>query len=53
MKTMRIWREDGYLHIRVSGYPHKIYLYYTKREAIRKYRQECGLVGKHLNMVEA
>lgn len=31
-------------------YPSRRYLYYGKRDAMRLYRQEMGLVGKHIEI---
>ena len=52
MLNMYIRRSCGYLLIRVDGFPKRRYLYYTKREAVRRYRQEFGLVGKHMKRIE-
>lgn len=30
-----------------SGYPYRHYIFYTAREAMRLYRLEFGLKGKH------
>ena len=39
-------------YIRVEGYPEIGYFGYTKREAIKNYRQKFGLIGKHIYFSE-
>jgi len=39
---------DPMLIIHVEGFPRWRYMDYTKREAIRQYRRQFGLVGKHI-----
>jgi hypothetical protein len=31
-------------------YPVREYYYYSKRDAVRMYRQEMGIVGKHVEL---
>lgn len=52
MLEMYLRKSGGWWLIRVLGYPTRRYLYYTKREAVKKYRQEFGLVGKHMVQCE-
>ena len=52
MLTMHLRRSGGWWWITVDGFPTKRYMFYTKREAVRRYRQEFGLVGKHMKRIE-
>lgn len=52
MLEMYMRKSNGWWLIRVHGYPTRRYLYYTKREAVKKYRQEFRLVGKHMVQYE-
>lgn len=53
-----IWRIPGGYKIRAemeinpNRYHSMKYYDYSKREAIRQYRQQFGLVGKHLQLIE-
>lgn len=55
MLYMYIERDSAWI-IRVSekrdrrwrDYPERRYIDYTKREAVKMYRQEFGLVGRHM-----
>lgn len=51
----------GYIHkgnscvsfyIHVEGYPETGYLYYSLRDAIRKYRIDNGLRYKHIDFID-
>lgn len=35
-------------YIRIDGYPERGYTYYSFRDALKLYREEFGLVGKHI-----
>ena len=48
MLTGFIWYDRGWYKIQVKGYPRVNYLWYSKREAIQKYRLDHGLRGKHI-----
>lgn len=39
-------------YIRVDGYPEEGYLYYSLRDAIRKYRDAYGLRYKHIDFID-
>ena len=39
-------------YIRVEGYPERGFFDYTFREALKAYRQQYGLVGKHINFFD-
>lgn len=43
-----IRKDDGWYVVQVEGFPHRQYLYYTRREAISRYRAEFNLKGKHI-----
>ena len=55
---LSIWRIPGGYKIRANmeinpnKYHSMKYYDYSKREAIRQYRQQFGLVGKHLQLIE-
>lgn len=38
--------------IKVDGCLHSTYMYYTKREAIRRYRDQNGLRHRHITWLE-
>ena len=38
--------------IRVYGYPEVAYYYYTKRDALRKYRRNHNLVGRKIDWLD-
>lgn len=33
-------------------YPDRLYMFYTEKEAIKEYRNEFNLVGKHLTRID-
>lgn len=43
--------KHGVVIVQVEGCDYMRYFFYSEREAIRKYRQDFGLVGKHLEKV--
>lgn len=55
---LTVWRIPGGYKIRAkmeinpNRYHSMKYYDYSKREAIRQYRQQFGLVGKHLQLIE-
>lgn len=55
---LTVWRIPGGYKIRAemeinpNRYHSMKYYDYSKREAIRRYRQQFGLVGKHLQLIE-
>lgn len=38
--------------LKVDGHPDHTYMYYTKREAIRRYRDQNGLRHRHITWLE-
>lgn len=53
MTNLYIRRNDyGYLVIEADGCEIWRYLYYTKREALRRYREQMGLRYKHLRIYD-
>ena len=51
MLIMTISKSCGWYSIHCNG-NHMSYLYYSKREAISRFRQQFNLVGKHITKVE-
>lgn len=49
---MYIEKSNGWISIEVDGYPRMRYLWYSKREAEKRYREKFGLVGKKLEKVQ-
>lgn len=47
-----IQRCEGWIIIKVDGHDRTRYLWYSKRDALKKYRQDNGLVGKHIVFME-
>lgn len=43
-----ITKDHGWYIVGVNYFPHRKYLYYTRREAISRYRAEFNLKGKHI-----
>lgn len=43
-----IWKDDGWYVVKVEGFPRRQYLYYSRREAISRYRAKFNLTGKHI-----
>lgn len=35
-----------------TDFPKRLYMFYTEREAIKAYRNEFNLVGKHLTRID-
>lgn len=53
MLTGSKWYSNGgYYHIKVHGYPGRSYLYFSKREAEKEYREAYGLKGKRIKWYE-
>lgn len=52
MLTGSIWYSGGWLCIKVHGLPSMRFLWYSKREAIRKYREAHGLKYKKIEWLE-
>jgi hypothetical protein len=48
MKIMIIDKANGWIRIKVDELPEQRYLWYSEREAIRKYREKYNLTGKHI-----
>ena len=42
----------GYYTIHVNGYPRMLYIGYSKREAIAKYRRDHHLVGRKIDFLD-
>ena len=38
--------------LKVDGHPDRTYMYYTKCEAIRRYREQNGLRHRHITWLE-
>ena len=51
MLIMTVRKFGGWYEIRCNGH-YMRYLYYSKREAISRFRQQFDLVGKHITKVE-
>ena len=51
MLIMTVRNFGGWYEIRCNGH-YMRYLYYSKREAIRQFRIQFNLVGKHITKVE-
>lgn len=43
-----ITKDNGWYIIQVEGFPYRKYLYYSRREAISRYRAKFNLKGKHI-----
>ena len=43
-----MYQNNGWLVIKVDGYPRRNFLGYSKREALAKYRAEYGLKHKKI-----
>lgn len=44
-----IEKYNGWIFIRVDGYPRMKYLWYSEREALKRYREEYSLKHKKIN----
>lgn len=45
---MYIGKSNGWISIEVEGYPKMRYLWYSNKEAEKRYREKFGLVGKKM-----
>lgn len=45
---MYIGKSNGWISIEVEGYPRMRYLWYSTREAEKRYREKFDLVGKKM-----
>lgn len=45
---MYIGKSNGWIIIEVEGYPRMRYLWYSTKEAEKRYREKFGLVGKKM-----
>lgn len=43
-----ITKDGRWYVIQVEGFPYRKYLFFTRREAISRYRAKFNLVGKHI-----
>lgn len=43
-----VTKDNGWYTIRAEDFPYRRYLYYSRREAISRYRAEFNLKGKHI-----
>lgn len=48
---MVIEKTNGWIKIKVDGYPQRRYLYYSEREAIKHYRETYGLKYRKIEKV--
>lgn len=49
MLTGYVWFENGWVFVKVEGFPRVRYLWYNKREAVKKYRETHGLKYRKIN----
>jgi hypothetical protein len=48
---MTIEKTNGWIKIKVDGYPQMRYLYYSEREAIKRYRELFNLKYRRIEKV--